>query len=325
MALAREVIVVAGEQTFPVEVANAGLRVDPDRDAGQGRQAQQEPGGAHPGAVRWRRQARPGDRGRREEAQGDRREDRQEGEPPDGRGPDHLHRGCREGPHGADRAHSRRRRDHQGRCAWRWSPRRSASRSRSREKTPKVGKAAVDEAMNTFARPATAGPDRHQPRRYAGHAAPGRLRRAPLPDRRPPDGTLTPAVNVDDILKELTTEHPNQVTPPIDASYQFKDGKPALVPGQVGGGHRAGHLRRAVQPRITCARRSVDDRRRDPRRARAHHRGRGEPRDRREDLHVQDRVPDRRLPGDQHRARSQADQRVTGAARGDLEHEQTGR
>lgn len=101
------------------------------------------------------------------------------------------------------------------------------------EKEPKIGAAALEEAMRTFAKPATAGPIlvdldgttvTLRPAQYDRH-----LKLTPTPE-----GTFTASVDTDAIVKTLTEEYPRQVTPPVDASYRFDDGKPEMVPGKTG-------------------------------------------------------------------------------------------
>ncbi|MGQ0465114.1 MAG: VanW family protein [Sporichthyaceae bacterium] len=101
------------------------------------------------------------------------------------------------------------------------------------EKKPVVGQEAVDEAMRTFGRPATAGPVTVnldgaavtlRPAAYTRH-----LKLTPGPD-----GAFVPSVDTDAIGRKLAEDHPAQVTPPVDAGYTFVDGKPELVPGKDG-------------------------------------------------------------------------------------------
>jgi vancomycin resistance protein YoaR len=101
------------------------------------------------------------------------------------------------------------------------------------EKEPKVGKAAVDEVLTTFARPATAGPvvialDGTQvtlrPSDYTKH----------LKLKVNADNRYEPSVDTDAIAKELAENHPKQVTPPKDAGFTFENGKPKLYPGKDG-------------------------------------------------------------------------------------------
>ncbi|MGQ0845251.1 MAG: VanW family protein [Sporichthyaceae bacterium] len=105
--------------------------------------------------------------------------------------------------------------------------------ARVAEKKPKIGAAAVEEFMTSFAGPATSGPiaialDGRtvslRPTQYVKY----------LKIATTPDGRLEGSVDVDAIRTELEADYPAQVTPPVDASYRFKDGKPDLVPGKDG-------------------------------------------------------------------------------------------
>lgn len=97
---------------------------------------------------------------------------------------------------------------------------------------PHIGADAVDEAMTTFAGPATAGPLTVVVGERPVELEPAAV--TPALAMEPVDGRLEPRVDGALLAAAVTARDPEALTEPKDASVRLEGGRPVVVPGQDG-------------------------------------------------------------------------------------------